>query len=47
MIEHLLHLVGLCPDHLVHFDLMDFVAYNWTSLVDTINYYYRKIKLVF
>lgn len=44
MIESLLHLIGICPDHIAHFDLIDFTTYNWINVVDMINLYYKKIK---
>ncbi len=45
MIEHMLHFIGLCPDSLAHFDLLDFIAYNWTTVTDTVSYYYKKVKV--
>ena len=32
MIEYLFHLIGFCPDHMGHLDLIDFIAYNWANL---------------
>jgi hypothetical protein len=36
--DSLLHLIGICPDHMTHPDLLDFVGYNWGYFVDLVKY---------
>jgi hypothetical protein len=35
--HEILHLIGLCPDSLSHFDLMDLVVSNHQSFLENLN----------
>jgi hypothetical protein len=41
MIDAMLHAIGICPDHLSHPDILDFVGYNWGYLMDIVKYKLR------
>jgi hypothetical protein len=40
MIESISHFIGICPDNIGHFDILDFIGYNWS-------YFYELFKLKF
>ena len=33
MVDFLLHIIGLCPDSISHFDIMDFVVANYNAII--------------
>lgn len=37
----LLHLIGLCPDSISHFDLLDLITLGHTQFVHLFNYFFK------
>jgi hypothetical protein len=47
IIDLMFHTIGLCPDGHSHFDLLDYIIYDWNQTIEFFKYKFWQFKRFF